>query len=72
MQYKALLTSSVLLLTGCDPSQPTPVQQAPAAQVEVGGPQGGVHVHDPAGGTQVDVDRSGVHVEAPNTKVNVP
>jgi hypothetical protein len=40
--------------------------------VEVGGPQGGVHVNDPAGATKVDVDASGVHVKSPESRVDVP
>ena len=50
-----------------------PVQQAPPAAVEIGGPQGGIHVNDPAGGTQVDIGGgNGVHVKTPDSNVNVP
>ena len=74
-----------LALAGCDPSkpvsvenrpiivEPTPVQPAPPAAVEVGGPQGGIHVNDPAGGTKVDIGGgNGVRVKTPDSTVVVP
>jgi hypothetical protein len=79
MRILSLAFLATVLLTGCDQSRPAPVQPVtppsqplPPAQVDVGGPQGGVHVNDPAGGTKVDVDGSGVHVKTPETKVDVP
>ena len=50
-----------------------PAEQAPPAAVEIGGPQGGIHVNDPAGGTRVDIGGgSGVQVRTPDSNVNVP
>jgi hypothetical protein len=87
MRKLSIVLSAALLSSGCGPSSPTtpatpvPVVPAPAlpprgAEVEVGGPQGGVHVQAPARvpgqGTNVDVDQSGVHVRGPNTQVDVP
>ena len=78
LSFAALL---LLALAGCERARPTPAQRAgepgspPAgrpAQVEIGGPQGGVHVDVPSGGTKVDVDNSGVHIDTPGSKVDVP
>ena len=53
--------------------RPVPVEQAPPAAVEIGGPQGGIHVNDPAGGTEVDIGGgNGVRVKTPDSNVNVP
>lgn len=66
------IATTLIGLAGCDQSKSPPPQPVPPAKVDVGGPQGGVHVDDPAGGTKVDVDGSGVHVKTPETKVDVP
>ncbi len=77
MRTLVLIILTATVMTGCNQSRPVPTQSAPPAiepdpTVEVGGPQGGVHVNDPAGGTKVDVDGSGVHVKSPESRVDVP
>ena len=62
-----------IFLAGCVQSKPAPVEQVPPTRVDIGGPQGGVHVSDPADGTRVDVGGgSGVRVTTPESRVDVP
>jgi hypothetical protein len=84
MRYFPIVLVVAPIFAGCNPAPSAPagpvvparVVPAQGANVEVGGPQGGVHVQAPdrvpGQGTNVDVDQSGVHVRAPGTKVDVP
>ena len=81
MRLLSTIALAATLLAGCDQGQPAPVQppavpppaKAPPAAVEVGGPQGGIHVDDPASGTHVEVGGGkGVQVTTPESKVEVP
>jgi hypothetical protein len=77
MRMLPLMAVVAIALAGCDQSSSTPTRTPmvePPAKVEIGGPQGGVHVNDPAGGTKVDIGgpQGGVHVDTPESKVDVP
>jgi hypothetical protein len=85
MRRLSFIGLAALALAGCDPSkpvpmdnrsipvEPAPVEPAPPAAVEVGGPRGGIHVNDPAGGTKVDIGGgNGVRVRTPDSTVVVP
>lgn len=85
MRRLSFIGLAALALAGCDPSKPVsmenrpipveraPVEPAPPAAVEVGGPQGGIHVNDPADGTKVDIGGgNGVRVRTPDSTVVVP